>query len=381
MCIPGDLCTLFQSSLTEASIAAPSRGAIVAWSLAGAQGQFALRVVRPTGSGNYAGAGTGAQASIAAFGPAQTFTLPTPLPVEAGDAIAIDLASMGANLESGASSVDEVSVWDPTLPQGGTGLAPGPLAPAQLLFNATELLAPAVSAVSPAVGPTTGGATVTITGSSLANATAVRFGSTAAASVTSSENSITAVAPAGVAGPVDITVTTAGGTSDQTSADRFSYLAAPQVTRVSPATGTQAGGTGVLISGTSFTDVSAVHFGSQSATFAQTSAGDVLAVAPRATSPGDVDITVTTPGGTSSKTTTDRFTYVAATSCKVPKLLGKSLTAARKLLKRAHCATGKIKHRGRHVHKPVVVAQSPKAGAKRAGGTKVTLTLGARQKR
>ena len=69
---------------------------------------------------------------------------------------------------------------------------------------------PTVTEVSPDKGPTAGGTSVTIAGKHLNEATAVKFGSTAASSVTAdSETSITAVAPAGT-GTVDVTVSTPG---------------------------------------------------------------------------------------------------------------------------------------------------------------------------
>jgi hypothetical protein len=84
---------------------------------------------------------------------------------------------------------------------------------------------PAVTRVSPASGPATGGTTVTITGTNFTGATGVSFGSTAAQSFTVvSATQITATAPVGTNGQaVDITVTTAGGTSPTGTADQFTY--------------------------------------------------------------------------------------------------------------------------------------------------------------
>ena len=81
--------------------------------------------------------------------------------------------------------------------------------------------APTVTSIAPNSGPAAGGATVTITGTLFIEATAVKFGGTAATSFTvNSATSITATSPAG-SGTVDVTVTTSGGTSATTSADRF----------------------------------------------------------------------------------------------------------------------------------------------------------------
>jgi IPT/TIG domain/FG-GAP repeat len=84
-------------------------------------------------------------------------------------------------------------------------------------------LNPAVEAVQPARGPSSGGTSVTITGEHLANATAVRFGESEASIVTrTSQKSITVVSPPGK-GTVDVTVENPAGLSAETSADRFTY--------------------------------------------------------------------------------------------------------------------------------------------------------------
>src|SRR6516164_6782560 len=122
--------------------------------------------------------------------------------------------------------------------------------------------APTVTNVNPNTGPTSGGASVTITGTNFSGATAVRFGSNAAGSFTvDSATQITATSPAGV-GTVDVTVTTAGGTSAISSGDRFTYGSAPTVTNVNPNAGPTSGGASVTITGTNFSGATAVRFGS-----------------------------------------------------------------------------------------------------------------------
>jgi DNA-binding beta-propeller fold protein YncE len=89
--------------------------------------------------------------------------------------------------------------------------------------------APTVTKVEPASGPAAGGTTVTITGTNLTGATAVKFGSASATGVkVESASEVTAVSPAG-SGTVDVTVSTPGGTSTTSSADKFSYVPAPTV--------------------------------------------------------------------------------------------------------------------------------------------------------
>ncbi|MGO9898628.1 MAG: Ig-like domain-containing protein [Solirubrobacteraceae bacterium] len=87
----------------------------------------------------------------------------------------------------------------------------------------TVSAAPTVSGVKASSGPTAGGTTVTITGTNLTGATAVKFGLTPASSFTVvSATEITATSPAG-SGTVDVTVSTAGGTSAISASDKFSY--------------------------------------------------------------------------------------------------------------------------------------------------------------
>ena len=70
-----------------------------------------------------------------------------------------------------------------------------------------------VTLVSPSSGPTAGGTSVTITGTSLTGATAVKFGNTAARSFTVvNGTTITAVTPANSLGTVNVSVITASGT-------------------------------------------------------------------------------------------------------------------------------------------------------------------------
>ncbi|HXB50960.1 MAG TPA: IPT/TIG domain-containing protein, partial [Streptosporangiaceae bacterium] len=170
--------------------------------------------------------------------------------------------------------------------------------------------APAVTSVSPSSGPTTGGTPVTITGTALTGATSVKFGSTAATAITvNSDTSITATSPPGQAGAADVTVTTAGGTSATHPGDQYTYVSPlPTVVIVNPASGPA--GTPVTVSGTNFTGVTAVNFGSgNKASFTVNNTTTLTATAPPGT--GTVDVTVTTASGTSKTLADDQFTYVA----------------------------------------------------------------------
>jgi hypothetical protein len=82
-----------------------------------------------------------------------------------------------------------------------------------------------VTGVSPNTGAAFGGTPVTITGTGFSNGTtSVMFGGSPAASYSVvDDNTITAVSPAHASGPVDVTVTTAMGTSVISAADVFTF--------------------------------------------------------------------------------------------------------------------------------------------------------------
>jgi hypothetical protein len=168
--------------------------------------------------------------------------------------------------------------------------------------------APTVTNVNPNTGPASGGTSVSITGTNFSGATVVRFGGNAAGSFTvNSATQITATSPAGT-GTVDVTVSTAGGTSATGSADQFTYTSAPTVTNVNPNAGSPSGGTSVTITGTNFSGATAVRFGGNAAgSFTVNSATQITAISPAGT--GTVDVTVTTAGGTSAAGSADQFTY------------------------------------------------------------------------
>jgi hypothetical protein len=169
---------------------------------------------------------------------------------------------------------------------------------------------PTVTSVSPSSGPAVGGTSVTITGTGFTGATAVSFGTAAATGIAvNSATSITAISPSHTAGAPDVTVTTPSGTSPTGSTDTFTYVAAPTVTSVSPTTGLTSGGTSVTVTGTGFSGTPAVSFGGVAATgVTVNSATSITAISP-AHAAGAVDVTVTTPNGTSAAGSSDSFTY------------------------------------------------------------------------
>ena len=168
---------------------------------------------------------------------------------------------------------------------------------------------PAVSGISPASGTPSGGTTVTVSGSGFTGATKVSFGSTTgtAVVVNAAGTQLTVRSPAGTAGsPVNVQVATPGGESPVSTADLFTY--GPTITSLSRSSGPVTGGTKVTITGTGFSTVAHVRFGTSTATFTVSSATSVIATAP-AHAAGPVRVSVVTAAGTTPATGADLYTY------------------------------------------------------------------------
>ncbi len=165
---------------------------------------------------------------------------------------------------------------------------------------------PAVTGVSPPSGPVGGGTSVTITGVGFTGATEVDFGSVSASFSQTIDTVIIAVSPAQSAGTVDVRVTTSGGISPVSDADRFTYQDAPVVKKIVPASGPLEGGTTVTITGSNFVGATDVEFGLvPSGNFKVKDANTIQAITPGGSGP--VDVTVTTPSGSNGSGA--RFTY------------------------------------------------------------------------
>ncbi len=82
----------------------------------------------------------------------------------------------------------------------------------------------------------------------------------------------------------------------------------PTITSGSPSTGPLVGGTTVTITGTNLDEATSVNFGSTPGTIVSDSPTQLVVTAP-AEPAGTVDITVSSPNGTSSDVAADKFTY------------------------------------------------------------------------
>ncbi|MEU9203425.1 IPT/TIG domain-containing protein [Streptomyces sp. NPDC048332] len=160
--------------------------------------------------------------------------------------------------------------------------------------------------IDPGAGPTAGGNAVTVNGYGLSTATTVSFGSNGATPTVVADSQLSVIVPAGSSsGSVDVTVTTAGGT---TAPLVYAYADAPALVSLTPASGPTPGGTSVTVNGTGLAFTTGVTFGGTPASFAVLNNTTLVAFTPPGAT-GSVDVVVTTVGG--SATLSDGFTYVS----------------------------------------------------------------------
>jgi hypothetical protein len=131
-----------------------------------------------------------------------------------------------------------------------------------------------------------------------------------------------------------ITATDSSSPTAQTATQASSGTIAPAtltptVTGIGPNGGPPAGGTSVTITGTNLTGATAVSFGgANAAQVAVNSATEITALSP-AGAIGTVNVTVTTPNGTSATSAADQFTYASARSTQQgQKLVGTGYSGA-----------------------------------------------------
>lgn len=157
--------------------------------------------------------------------------------------------------------------------------------------------APAITSFTPSSGVS--GTTITISGSNFTGATDVKFGGTTAPYTVVDASTITATLTTGATG--DVSVTGPGGTGTLAG---FTFIyPVPTITGISPASATE--GETVTITGTNFSNTSAVSFGGTATTsFTVVSPTEIKAIV----STGSTgNVSVTTPVGTAN---TPGFTYV-----------------------------------------------------------------------
>jgi hypothetical protein len=298
-----------------AAIAVNSATSITALSPSASAWPVDIRVVMPGGTSS-----TGSP-DVFTFGDLEVTSVSPPGgPIAAAMPVTVsgNGFAVGASVQFGGVPATDVVVQSPntitvTSPPEGAGVVDvtvtqGPDTSPAALADQYTYGGPAVGALLPDAGPVSGGETVAIGGSGFVPGSSVDFGATPSPQVTvDSDSLITAVAPSASAGVTDVTVITPAGTSDTSPVDKFTADVAPVVSGLSPNGGPRAGGTIVTISGSGFAPGATVSFGSRAATAVTFHSTTSLTATAPATFANAVDVTVTTPGGSSALGLSDLF--------------------------------------------------------------------------
>jgi hypothetical protein len=165
----------------------------------------------------------------------------------------------------------------------------------------TGVPAPTVTALSRTTGPAAGGNSLTITGTELSSAVRVLFGNAKAVITAVTGTTITVTVPPG-SGTVNVTVETSGGSVTRSGGYKYGSNAStlPTISSVTPSAGAANCRNTIKVSGTNLAGVTEIRIGASAATIIATTATTVTAITPPGT--GTVDVTVTTPDGSTTKT-------------------------------------------------------------------------------
>ncbi|WP_269854729.1 IPT/TIG domain-containing protein [Streptomyces sp. RPT161] len=187
--------------------------------------------------------------------------------------------------------------------------ASGPSAPAMYTYLGAQ--PPVVFSLNPTSGPATGGTGFTIIGANLSGAK-VTFNGNAATGVTVDPTGtvLTGVTPAGTVGNATVTVTTPAGSVNVPGGFTYTAAVAPVVTGIVPPSGSIAGGTAFVITGTNLSGTTSVTFNGNPATgIVVNGAGTAVFGLTPAGVVGNATVTVTTPVG--SAVVPGGFTYTS----------------------------------------------------------------------
>ena len=206
-----------------------------------------------------------------------------------------------------------------------------PLTPSSLPTPSSAATPDVVQVLPASSSSTSAGTPVTIEGNYFGATPTVDFGGVAASNVHLNwDGELTADAPADPAGTaaatVTVTVTTTGGTSSSTGVaqvNEFTYApsGAPRISAISPSSGSELACGRITITGTNFNDGATpiVDFGTVASigSFSDTS-NSITTTIPQSLSAGPVNVTVTTPAGTTPVSGADSYTYTSSGSTDGP---------------------------------------------------------------
>lgn len=135
---------------------------------------------------------------------------------------------------------------------------------------------PVLSSITPTTGPSAGGTTITLTGSSFGLSPTVTFGGVTVTSTRLSHSQVTAIVPPGEGTNRQVRVDVDGRSSNALS---FSYDA-PQITLISPATGPTSGNVPITVVGSNFGINPLVSVGGNSGSILSSTHSQIIATLP-----------------------------------------------------------------------------------------------------
>ncbi|HEV2083091.1 MAG TPA: IPT/TIG domain-containing protein [Brevundimonas sp.] len=303
---------------------APSGLKTISYSLSGASG---AAYAAPASTGFTVTSGTisvtGVPASMAAGDVATITVTPSMAPPNGNLVVTLSKSGLSGTLSTSSltftSAAPQTFTFTATAPAGNVTLnfvrsgtdALAYAAPAGVTIAVSAPPAPTISFLGPNSGSFAGGTPVTIFGTNFTGATGVSFGGTPATNfAVQGATQIIATSPAGAVGPVNVTVTTPGGTS---SGATYTYVLAPTISAVSPAEGPASATTrpaDVTITGSNFSaSGNMVQFGGTPGTIVSESASSIVVTPPANGTGGLVNVTVF-DASYRSGTAVDAYRYV-----------------------------------------------------------------------
>jgi len=281
------------------------------------QGIFCLIALVVSGFLTFTGIVSASSPTITSITPATTTTAGGDSIVIAGTDFATSTVTIGGNSATvTASSTTSLTVTVPATSTAGLANVVILNEDAGTVSTSTAftyISVPTISSISPATGTASGGTYITITGTQFATGAIVTIGgATASSTFLNSTTIAVTTAATSTAGQAHIVVLNAdAGTVSTTTA--FTYISAPTITNISPATGTASGGTYITITGTQFATGAVVRVGGSiaSSTFLNSTTIAVTTAATSTTGLANILVTNLDTGYVSNSTS---FTYLATLS-------------------------------------------------------------------
>ncbi len=243
----------------------------------------------------------------------------TPVVIKGSDFAGVTKVLLGDRLLTFTRvSTTELRVTVPAGTAGAAGLrivTPGGTSTVEAAGTFTRVApaAPVLTSIVPASGLTYVRTPVVITGENFTDSTRLTVGGVSVSYTRVSATQVKVILPVHAAGPVDVRLTTPGGTTATGPQAQFTYNAPPKpgVTALSVSSAVLKANTPLTITGTGFGGASRVYVGTVAVSFSRVSDTQLKLTVPARTTGGSAPITVVTPGGTSDPAA---FRFVAATT-------------------------------------------------------------------